>query len=178
MRALILAGISMLWLTAFGCGTYPVAEGSHTSLPPPNSRVVVWGGNASAAEEARAWLLRQQLTVAEAIIREEPGGLTHTPQEAAEVRELARKVGAETAVFVDVSIQSRETWTFGQSGTIQDARVTVRGVSVATGAVMFEAVARHLRPHQHDTGVVLLTCFALARAWEHSLTSCEARHKT
>lgn len=170
-----MVGAGLLWAAA-GCGTYPVAEGSHRTLPAPHSRVVVWGGDVTAAEEAGAWLKQQELTVVEELYRDEPGGRTHTPQEAGEVRELGRKTGAETVVFVDVSIQSRETWSFGQSGTLQDARVTVRGVHVESGADMFEAVARHLRPHQNETGVRLLTCMAMARAWEMPVSSCGARH--
>lgn len=170
---------SLLWLTVLaGCGTYPIANGSHTSLPRPNSRVVIWGGDISAAEEARSWLKTRGLTIAEEIFRDEPGGLTHTEQDEAQLRDVAKRAGAETVVFVDVSIKLGESWTFGASGTMQDATVAVRGISVETGEIIFEGVARHLKPHPNDTGVVALTCYAFESAWDRELrSSCEPRGK-
>jgi hypothetical protein len=169
---------SLLWLTVLaGCGTYPVSEGSHKALPRLNSRAVVWGGDVSAAEEAGTWLKHRGLTIAEEIFRDEPGGVTHTPRDEAQLRELAKRIEAETVVFVDVSIRSRETWTFGVSGTMQEATVAVRGISAETGEVMFQGVAKHFRPYTDETGVTPLTCYALASAWNEPRSSCEPRNK-
>lgn len=166
---------SLLWLTVLGgCGAYPILSGSHTTLPRPNSRVVIWGGDISAAEEASTWLKARGLTIAEEVFRDEPGGLTHTKQDEAQLLELARGVGAETVVFVDVSIKVGESWSFGSSGKVQDASVAVRGMSVHTGEMIFEGAARHLKPHHNDTGIVALTCYALARAWDVA-SPCESR---
>ncbi len=156
-----------------GCGAYPVTDGFQKSLPQRQARLVVWGSNPTANAAVTTWLQKLGLTIIErARLQQLLAGqrivLTDAPNDDAQMLHAAKLLGLEQVVYVDVL--TVETGVirplFNPPLTTSIASVSVRGVQVETGEVVWSGTARYRNPvTEHDDYVVRLSCQALATAW-------------
>lgn len=185
-----------LCLIAFvvGCGTathYPVTDGFHKTLPPRNTRAVVWGDHPNVLGTTTTWLQKRGLTIVERarlqqLFNEQQIRLTHTPDDEAQVLRVGKLLGAETVIFVDTSFQKElasrhyvgEYGGWGRTDTVYSASVSIRGVNVETSEVAWNGTARYPDPVGGiEDALSKLTCQALATAWgfrppgQHEITS-------
>jgi hypothetical protein len=98
-----------LVLALTGCGTYPVTDGFHKTLPQRDTRIVVWGGHQSASGAATIWLQKRGLSVVERtrlqqVFDEQRLRLTQTPDDDAQLLKVGKLIGADTVAFIDTPI--------------------------------------------------------------------------
>ena len=185
MRALVLALLALLMgglVTVLGgCQRhiYSLADGFHTTLPTPQTRIVVWGNHPGAVGTATTWLLKRGLRVVERaklqqLFNEQDIRLTHTPDDEANILRVGKILGAQTIVFVETKITSQEfsetrvSAYYGRSAsyTVYNVGLSLRGVEVETGEISWSGTAHFPEPAANvERGVVVLTCHALATAW-------------
>lgn len=181
-RALILIlSISAL----FGCGAYPVTDGFQKALPQRQARIVVWGGNPMANAAVTTWLQKLGLTIIERtrlqqLLSEQRVVLTNTPYDDVQILRVGKLLGLDHIVYVDVSAVEMGAIKplFNPPITTYLASVSVRGVQVETGEVVWSGTARYRNPvTEYDDYLVRLSCQALATAWglrppgEHPVSS-------
>lgn len=146
---------------------YPITSGSHETLPSFRNGILVWGEE-PLTDLAVEWLIAHHYT---AIIRPETElsqarEQSHTFSDRMFALSVAKNVKADFVLFLD-----REE---SKHGVLVEPRcddqfyvdVTVRGVSVPTGAVVWRGNAHY--PHCVDLSrrtFQSLTCQALATAW-------------
>lgn len=136
---------------------WATTDGFHHTLPPRDSRVVVWGGHLTATSTAVTWLQKRGLKVVERarlqqIFDEQKLRLTQTPDSEADVLRVGKLLGAQQVVFVE---------------TPSPNSVSLRGIDVETSEVAWSG--RAYWPDEvigtADEKLSRLTCQALATAW-------------
>lgn len=167
-------------LSLSGCVAFPITDGFHHGLPEPNSRIVVWGNSPVVSGATVIWLQKRGLKMVERakllqIFEEQRIRLTHTPEDEAPVLRVGRLLGAGMIVFADGSstseikgdYQSGTSGGYGDVHTVHSGAVTIRGVDVESGEVLWSGTARYARQYRGSPEDVLmkLTCQALATAW-------------
>ncbi len=146
---------------------YPITSGSHESLPTSRDVILVWGEE-PLSHLAVEWLIAHHYA---ALIRPESEFSqtkihAHTFSERTLALSVAKRMEADFVLFLD-----REE---SKHGALVETRcddrfyvdVTVRGVSVLSGAVLWGGNAHY--PHCVDLSrrtFQSLTCQALATAW-------------
>ncbi len=172
-----------------GCGSgptfiYPVTEGSYRELPPPNSRLVVWGTEPSVAGTATMWLQRRGLAMVDRarlqqVLEDRRNEFALTSLDQGEIVRIVKGLGVHTLVFTKGEYTTEEWSLVGQmtlggaDGVVTLLRSTavhVRGVDIDTGEVVWSGSARYRYPRlvsMERVGEALtkLTCQALATAW-------------
>jgi len=180
----LVVGLLAILLVSSGCGVgglqYPITDGFHHSLPPPNTRIVIWGTFPTVTGTATTWLHRRGLRVVERakllqIFEEQRIRLTHTADDEGTVLRVGKLLGAGMVVFTDASVTSGVVSNYsvsaygggGGSATVSSASVTIRGVDVETGEVHWNGVARYPQKTSSapEDSLAKLTCQALATAW-------------
>jgi hypothetical protein len=168
-----------------GCGFVPLdqrvtTDGFYHSLPPPNTRIVIWGTSPAVTGTATTWLQKRGLRVVERakllqILEEQRIRLTHTADDEGPILRVGKLLGAGMVVFLEASVTSDVVSSYsvdpyggkGGSTTVHSAAVSIRGVDVETSEVLWSGIARN--PHKNSTApedaLANLTCQALATAW-------------
>ncbi len=180
-------GLGTLFLATLACSSPPspaaqtsVTDGYHKTLPPPNARIVVWGGHPAVTNTAITWFQKQGLTVVERarlkqILDEQTVRLTHTPDDEAEVLKVGKLLGADLVAFFDTSatqgtLANMNFSMFGGAGAdfqpLYRLGVSVRGVQVESSEVTWSGSARLPQSTAGlDEALARLTCQALTAAW-------------
>jgi hypothetical protein len=189
MRCFRIRTLMVVALPAFvlssGCGIlptgqYPTTDGFHHSLPPTNTRIVIWGNSPIVTGTATTWLQKRGLRVVERakllqLFEEQRIRLTHTADDEGPILRVGKLLGAGMVVFTDASVTSGVVSNYsvnadgggGGSVTVNSASVSIRGVDVETSEVVWNGTARYPQPSggSPEDGLAKLTCQALATAW-------------
>jgi hypothetical protein len=177
--------IRINWITSFiftfllvGCGGMkPVTNGSQIDTPYAGERIVVWGSHSGAVGEVVTELQKSKFRIVERsrlkqVFDEQKIILSDTSDDEAQILKVGKIVGAETIVFVDVQnssnvVSSASAYKYvatSQSGTAYHISVSVRGVSVETGDVLWTGSAHYPRAiNNPEAGIIYLTRSALGR---------------
>ncbi len=181
-----------LCLILAGCGAgfgaessyYPITDGFTRQDIQKSGRMVVWGGHPSANGTAVTWLQKRGYTVVERgkltqLLNEQAIRLSSSPDDEAAVLKVGKLTGAREVVFLDSPIKE-QTWSastagyygwYGgqsqtQSGVAYQVSVSVRGVDVESGEVLWSGTAHYAAMVTDlDNRLRLLTCHALSTAW-------------
>jgi hypothetical protein len=160
-----------------------VVDGTAKRLPPPETRVAVWGLRPVVTDTVVQWLQRQRLIVLEPAKLQELFDrdnirVSRSFADERHALRMAKELGVSLVVFTEsaigetvVSSPSAVAGTAPFPGTVptafSSASVTVRGVEVASGELAFSATARY--PQQLDVAgpdtLAMLACRALETAW-------------
>ena len=172
-------------LVSSGCGVagpshYPITDGFHHSLPQKDTRIVIWGTSPAVTGTATIWLQKRGLRVVERarllqLFEEQRIRLTHTADDEGPILRVGKLLGAGMVVFTDASVTQGVASNFsmgaygggGRSEPVATAGVSLRGVDVETGEVLWTGTARYKQPSSSspEDGLTKLTCQALATAW-------------
>ena len=159
---------------------YPITDGFHHSLPARETRLVVWGDHPVVVGTATTWVQKRGLRVVERarlrqVFLEQEVRLTHTPDDEAHVLSVGKLVGAAVVVFTESSstqsvVTNLSVGAYGGGGSstpVMTASVSIRGVDVETGEVLWTGNARYPRIATGgvEDALTKLTCQALATAW-------------
>jgi hypothetical protein len=154
--------------------TLPITDtdGSHSKLPAPATRVVVWGTHTEAVNSLTTWLLKRGYTVVDGLKIKQLAREHNSPTllSDVEVLRLATDVGATEVIFVDADVL---TWkipdvleVFGRSPNAYKATVAIRALDAETGEIDWSGKALSVdRFPDLATGIHALTCNALATSW-------------
>jgi hypothetical protein len=158
-----------------GCESYahvgtPTTEGFHSKLPAPHTRAVVWGGRLDTIQSASTWLSKKGVLVVDQTIvlqaaAEQKVTLTENKSLETDILRLARLVGARLVVFSSAEVG---TWEIGfPRRRVYSATLAVRAVDVNTGEIEWIGKAQSTeRFIKLEEGITVLTCHALATAWD------------
>lgn len=184
--------VMMVILT--GCASAkPVSNGSQIDLPDPGVAVVVWGNHAGASGEVVTLLQQRGYRVVERsrlrqVFDEQKIILTQTPDDEAQLLKVGKLLGAGVITFVDTHtsstlVRNRIVNRRGGSArteTIIHASVSVRGVDIETGEVMWTGTAHYTQSIENpEAGLIDLTQAAVARglcptwAWREGAEKCD-----
>lgn len=169
----------------YGCGArgvYPIATGSHAPREAnPGKKqftFVVWSNDPAVANAIGGWvqesgemvLERSRLTDAMNEAKITP---RHTTDDSADVLRAGRVVGVDRIIFADVTLRPEGRSAayvnhYGgssQSATVYHASVSVRGVAVDTGRVIWSGTAYYPAPvNNPEQAVVTLANTAMNKA--------------
>ena len=171
----LLLFLGAFFMASAGCGGYapvgsPTADGFHSKLPAPYTRAVVWGGRPDTIQSASTWLSKKGVLVVDQTIvlqaaAEQKVTLTENKNLETDILRLARLVGARLVVFSNGEVG---TWEIGfPRRRVYSATVAVRAVDVNTGEIEWIGRAQSTdRFSKLEEGITLLTCHALATAWD------------
>jgi hypothetical protein len=146
---------------------YPITSGFHTTLPPAETRVIVYGHDRAVVDMAETWLRSHGLTVIEQE-RLQPA-LEHNAaidvrNDLAPVLRAARSLEARILVLGDSDVSLDSVTQAGIARVLPSLDVTVRGVNVATGRIEWKGNAHSPSgAHVRADGAAELTCQALAK---------------
>jgi len=171
--------VALVWLTVGCSGTQHdpdkfMGEGFRASLPPPGTRVLVWGNHNGALTRTAGWLHEQGLIVVdqawvEKEIKDPAIHLRSRAERSTQVLEAAKVVNAELVVFTTVEEnQLGRKFSLAKLGSqpMSIAWVEVRAIEPRTGDVVFGAKAWNSEPMAvSETAVLNLTSLALQKAW-------------
>lgn len=176
----MLRGWSLIILVFFliGCAVRPICVGSQTDLPYAGTKVVVWGSHSGAVAELVTNLQKMKMRIVERahlkqVIDEQKIILSDSSEDEGIILKVGRILGAETIVFIDVEtsshvVSSAAAYKYvasSHTGTIYHLNVSVRGVSVETGEVIWSGTAHYPRGVSNpEAGIIYLTRSAFARA--------------
>jgi len=182
MRVFLLA-VLLLLLPACSSSLHIVTDGSAKRLPPKNTRVAVWGLRPVVTNTVVKWLRQEGLPVMEpaelqqAFDKENIRVSRSFADERNAVR-VAKQLDVALVIFTQSALG--ETVVSGMSSTtgaapfpgsvsttFSSASVSIRGVEVASGELVFSATAKYpqqLSPAGQDT-LAVLACQALETAW-------------
>ena len=132
-----------------GCTASPATFGSHQRLSAPPDRVLVVGNHPTAVSTAITWLQSRGLSAVGTPMPWE------VPAPEKVVAEQAQTLHAQVIVWVQ------------QSGDLRAPMISVRGIDVASEAVLWSGLARETSYGASPVAnrVALLTCRALDAAW-------------
>jgi len=167
--------VCVIVLSSAGCGGNahlgtPTADGFHSKLPGPHTRAVVWGGRADIMQSTSTWLSKKGVLVVDQTIvlqvaAEQKVTLTENKNLETDILRLARSVGARLVVFSNAQVGTVAAG-FLRTRTYS-ARVAVRAVDVNTGEIEWIGGAQSTERFSNmEEGITLLTCHALATAWD------------
>ena len=148
----------------------PTTDGFRSKLPSPYTRAVVWGGRPDTIQSASTWLSKKGVLVVDQTIvlqaaAEQKVTLTENKSLETDILRLARLVGARLVVFSNAEVG---TWEMGfPRRRVYSATVAVRAVDVNTGEIEWIGKAQSVeRFMKLEEGITVLTCHALATAWD------------
>lgn len=174
-------------LCASGCasGIMPVSNGSQSDLPEAGTSAVVWGNHSGAVGQTVTLLQQAGLRIVERarlrqIIDEQKIILTHTSEDEAQLLQVGKILGADSIVFVEATLSSSQMsrafvnqyGAGSRSETVTNASVSVRGVDVESGEVMWNGMAYYPQAiNNPEAGIIYLTQHAVVRglcpAWAY-----------
>ena len=176
----VLSGCEGLPVNQYPTPQYPITDGFHHSLPPTNTRIVIWGNSPIVTGTATTWLQKRGLRVVERaklkqLFEEQRIRLTYTADDEGPILRVGKLLGAGMVVFTDASVTSVVVSDYsvsayggdGGSRTVSSTSVSIRGVDVETSEVVWNGTARY--PKQSagspEDSLAKLTCQSLATAW-------------
>jgi hypothetical protein len=173
--AALLLFLCAVFMTVASCGGYahvgtPTTDGFHSKLPAPYTRAVVWGGRLDIMQSTSTWLSKKGVLVVDQTIvlqaaAEQKVTLTENKNLETDILRLARSVGARLVVFSNAEVGTLETGLLRRR--VYSARVAVRAVDVNTGEIEWIGGAQSSERFSNmEEGITLLTCHALATAWD------------
>ncbi|HEU4685360.1 MAG TPA: hypothetical protein VFS39_12725 [Nitrospira sp.] len=144
-----LVGWVLIFLAVAGCQEVPATHGSHHRLSAAPDRVLVVGNQLSAVNAAVTWLQSRGLSAVGTPMPWE------VPAPKDTVAERAKELEAQAIVWVQ------------QTGDLRAPMIAVRGIDVASQAVLWSGYARatDYRSTPIADRVAVLTCHALEAAW-------------
>ena len=163
------------FMAPVGCGGYshigtPLADGFHSKLPVPYTRAVVWGGRLDVMQSTSTWLSKKgMLVVDQAVILQAADNhkviLTENKNLETDILRLARSVSARLVVFSNAEVG---IWQAGfLNRRVYSATVNVRAVNVNSGEIEWIGKSQSSERFSNlEEGITLLTCHALATAWD------------
>ncbi len=142
------------------CGTAPITDGAHSSLPSADSVAIVWGGHPVVADTMSIWLHKRGIVSIEKAsleqaLKAQGVVLTNSTDDQSIIVKFAKTLNADLVVFGDVDQE------------IRAPMVSVRGFNVDSNKVAWEGSAhydQYISIPLNDA-LVNLTCQALATAW-------------
>jgi membrane-associated protease RseP (regulator of RpoE activity) len=190
MHLLLLTALFfILWVP--GCAIMPISNGSQSDLPDSGSTIVVWGQHKGAVGEAVTILQQSGLRIVERsrlqqVFDEQKIRLTYSTDDDAQILKVGKILGAGSIVFVETETSSSQTSRafvnqYGgnfRSETVTNASVSVRGVNVESGEVMWTGTAHYPKAiNNPEAGIVYLTRTAVLRglcpAWKNDTEGCD-----
>jgi hypothetical protein len=166
-------------LSVPGCARtlIPITNGSQSDLPEPGSTAVVWGQHKGAVGESVTFLQNLGLRIVERsrlqqVFDEQKIRLMYSTDDDAQILRVGKILGAGSIVFVEVETSSSQTSRafvnqYGggsHSETVTNASVSVRGVNVESGMVMWTGTAHYPQAiNNPEAGIIYLTQSALRR---------------
>jgi hypothetical protein len=183
----------MLWVPGCAGNIMPISNGSQSDFPEPGSTAVVWGQHKGAVGEAVTILQKTGLRIVERsrlqqVFDEQKIRLTYSTDDDAQILKVGKILGAGSIVFVETETSSSQTSQafIGQYGggsrseTVTSASVSVRGVNVESGEVMWTGTAHYPQPiNNPEAGIVYLAQTAVFRglcpagAWKNDTEGCD-----
>lgn len=176
---LLLFATLLFSLSVSGCAgkIMPVTNGSQSDLPEPGSTAIVWGQHKGAVGEAVTLLQNLGLRIVERsrlqqVFDEQKIRLMYSTDDDAQILKVGKILGASSIVFVETETSSSQTSRafvnqYGGdsvSETVTNASVSVRGVNVESGTVMWTGTAHYPQAiNNPEAGIVYLTQSALSR---------------
>jgi hypothetical protein len=173
------AVILFVLILMFGCANLPRSSGTHIDLPYAGSKAVVWGSHSGAVGETVTSLQRIGVRVVERshlkqVFEEQKMILSNTSEDEGKILKVGKIVGADTIVFVDVQtssdVVSRASMrglfrADSQTSTRYHLSVSIRGVDVETGEVLWSGTAHYARGvNNPEAAILYLARTAIARA--------------
>lgn len=146
---------------------FPITSGSHTSLPSPHQRILIWG-DPSLTKVAAEWLSSHHyasLLIPHSGPRQPPQVL-HTSSDREAALAVAKEMNAELVLLLDREDSQEGALIEPHCGPLFSVSVNVRGLSVDSGNTALRGSAHY--PHCVDLSDEIfrsLTCQALATAW-------------
>ena len=149
-------------------GRFPIASGSHTSLPLPQQRILLWG-DPPLTDVAMEWLRSHHYSN---VVMPENGPINNAPQIAHSSSDhkvalvVAREMQADFVLFLEREESKNGALLESQCGSLFSVDVRVSGLSVENGEVALRGNAHY--PHCVELSVETirnLTCQAFATAW-------------
>ena len=186
---LLTALFFILWVP--GCAIVPTSNGSQSDLPASGSTVVVWGQHKGAVGETVTLLQQWGLRIVERsrlqqVFDEQKVRLTYSTDDDAQILKVGKILGAGSIVFVETETSSSQTTQasvnqYGgdfSSERLTNASVSVRGVNVESGEVMWTGTAHYPRAiNNPEAGIVYLARTAVLRglcpAWKNDTEGCD-----
>jgi hypothetical protein len=168
-------GLFFLLLSVQGCPPaprpsgvrYPITSGSHTILPKPEQRILMWA-DAPVADLAVQWLRVHHYSVivmpVEGLFRTSPIQHDFATRNAALA--VAREMKAAIVLFVEREVTNEGALIESDCGPLFNVSVDVRGLSVQDEEQVLRGSAHY--PHCIDVNektLRSLTCQAFATAW-------------
>jgi hypothetical protein len=146
---------------------YPITSGSHEALPSSRDGILVWGEE-PLTDLAVEWLIAHHYAavIRPTTERSQAKEQTHTFSDRTLALSVAQHVKADFVLFLDREESKQGALVEPRCDDQFYVNVTVRGVSVPTGAVVWRGNAHY--PHCVDLSrrtFQSLTCQALATAW-------------
>ena len=146
---------------------FPITQGSHTSLPTAQHRILLWG-DATVADIVLEWLRSHHYS---RILMPEKDPfqnrqISHGVADREAALAVAKEMRADFVLFVEREKSKEGALIEPQCGSLFHVSVHVRGLSAETGDAAFQGSAHY--PHCVDlSGETLrnLTCQAIATAW-------------
>lgn len=182
-------------LCVSGCasGIMPVSNGSQSNLPEPGTSAVVWGNHSGAVGQTVTLLQQAGIRIVERarlrqIIDEQKIILTHTSEDEAQLLQVGKILGADSIVFVEATMSSSQMSRafvnqYGggsRSETVTNVSVSVRGVDVESGEIMWNGMAHYPQAiNNPEAGIIYLTQHAVVRglcpawAWKNEAEGCD-----
>lgn len=188
---LLTALFLVLWVPGCAGPMRPISNGSQSDLPDSRSTIVVWGQHKGAVGETVTTLQQMSLKIVERsrlqqVFDEQKIRLTYSTDDDAQLLKVGKIIGAGSIVFVETETSSSQTSRafvnqYGGgalSETVTNASVSVRGVNVESGEVMWTGTAHYPAAMQNpEAGIVYLARTAVLRglcpAWKNDEEGCD-----
>ena len=148
----------------------PATDGYHSKLPAPYTRAVVWGGRLDIIQSTSTWLSKRGVLVVDQTLvlqaaEKQNVILSENKNLETDILRLARSVGARLVVFSSSEVGTSHVGFLRTP--VYSATVNVRGVNVNSGEIEWIGKAQsNERFSNMEEGITLLTCHALATAWD------------
>ncbi|TKS61936.1 MAG: hypothetical protein EWM72_00062 [Nitrospira sp.] len=195
MHLLLLTALFfILWVSGCRGPIMPISNGSMSDLPSSALATVVWGQHKGAVGEAVTTLQQLGFRIVERsrlqqVFDEQKITLTHSTDDDAQLLKVGKILGAGSIVFVEIETSSSQTTRgfvnkYGggmRSEMVTNASVSVRGVDVESGEVIWTGTAHYPSPiNNPEAGIVYLTRSAVRRGlcppwgWKNDAEGCDA----
>ena len=182
-----------LWVSGCAGNIMPISDGSQSDIPNPGSTAVVWGQHKGAVGATVTILQKFGLRIIERarlqqVFDEQKIRLMHSTDDDAQILKVGKILGAGSIVFVETETSSSQTSRAfvnqdgggSHSETVTNASVSVRGVNVESGEVMWTGTAHYPQAiNNPEAGIVYLTQTAVFRglcptgAWKNDTEGCD-----
>lgn len=193
MHLLLLTALFfILWIQGCAGSIKPISNGSQSDLPDLGSTAIVWGQHKGAVGETVTLLQQGGFRIVERsrlqqVFEEQKIRLTYSTDDDAQILKVGKILGSDSIVFVETETSSSQTSQafvnqYGggsRSETVTNVSVSVRGVNVETGEVMWTGTAHYPKPiNNPEAGIIYLTRTAVTRglcpsgAWKNDEEGC------